>query len=153
MIEPLDAGVEHGLLLVNLEVVTGDDLDQLDLGDVDELLALDYLLEMFQNKGLCFVHQICTGMDLREAVDAETVGLVHVLVQELTARVPHRQDLQQVGGAEHALHVVLGDGDLAGVGVVQQPGDHARLHPVQRDHVLDRLREAGGEHGLSLVNE
>lgn len=70
----------------------------------------------------------------------------------LAAGVPHGQDLQQVGGAEHALHVVLGDGDLPGVGVVQEPGDHARLHPVQGDHVLDRLGEAGCEHGLPTVN-
>ena len=66
----------------------------------------------------------------------------------LAAGVPHGQDLQQVGGAEHALHVVLGDGDLPGVGVVQQPRDHPRLHPVQRDHVLDSLGETSREHRL-----
>ena len=33
------------------------------------------------------------------------------LIEELTAGVSDREDLQQVGGTQHALDVVLGDGD------------------------------------------
>ena len=58
------------------------------------------------------------------------------LIEELTAGVSDREDLQQVGGTEHALDVVLGDGDLPGVGVVDQTRDHGGLHSVESDHVL-----------------
>ena len=75
------------------------------------------------------------------------------LVQELAAGVPHWEDLQQVGRTEHALHVVLGDADLPGVGVVDQAGYHAGLHPVESHHVLLCLHQPSSEHGLEVGGE
>ena len=46
---------------------------------------------------------------------------------------------------------VLGDGDGARVGIVQQPRDHARLHAVEGDHLLVRHRQARGEHRPTLL--
>ena len=71
--------MEHCLLLVHLQVIAGDDLDQLRLTDRDELLPFDYLLEVFQHELLGLAHEVSAGVDLSKAVDAKTVGLVHVL--------------------------------------------------------------------------
>ena len=48
---------------------------------------------------------------------------------------------------------VLGDGDGARVGIVQQPRDHARLHAIKGDDLLVRLRQARGEHRLEVGRE
>ena len=44
-------------------------------------------------------------------------------VKELTASISDRKYLQQVGGTQHALNIVLGDRDLSSVRIVQQSWD------------------------------
>ena len=75
------------------------------------------------------------------------------LVQELTAGVPHWEDLQQVGHTEQALRIVLGDADLPGVGVVNQARNHAGLHPVESHHILLCLYQPSSEHSLEVRGE
>ena len=76
---------------------------------------------MFEDILLGLVHQFIAGVNLSEAMNTETVGLVHVLVQERTAGVRYGQDIQEV---------VLGDGELPRVGIVDQARDHGRLDVV-----------------------
>ena len=82
------------IIFNNLQVVAADNLHELGLGYRQELLLVDDSLEMLQHVRLGLVPEVRAGVGLGEAVDAQAVGLVHVLVQELTARVAHRQNLE-----------------------------------------------------------
>merc|ERR1719300_790754 len=108
---------------------------------------------MLQHKLLGLVHQIGAGVDLGEAVNTQTIGFVHVLVQKLAACVSDRENFQEVGSAQKTLDVVFVDGDLSRVGVVYQTADHTGFHPVEGDYVLPGLDKTSGEHSFEVRGE
>ena len=86
-----------------------------------------------RTKVFALMHQIYARMNFSKAVDAKTVGLVHVPIQKLAASVPHRQDLQQVSSTQQVLTVVLVDVNVAGVSILNQSGHHAGFNPIEGD--------------------
>ena len=64
--------------------------------------------------------QVHAAVQVCEGPDAEAVGGVELALEELAARVPDIRQLQQVGGGQQRLHVVLGHVHLAGVDVVYE---------------------------------
>ena len=89
-----------------------------------------------RTKVFALMHQICARMNFSKAVDAKTVGLVHVPIQKLAASVPIGQDFQQVSSTQQVLTVMLVDVDVAGVGILNQADHPARFKPIKCDQVL-----------------
>ena len=77
--------------------------------------------------------QVHAAVQVCEGPDAEAVGGVELALQELAARVPDIRQLQQVGGGQQRLHVVLGHVHLAGVDVVHEDVQGLRVYPLQHD--------------------
>ena len=78
---------------VHLKIITADDFNEFSLSNVDELVSHDDLLEVFENILLSFVHQIVARVNLSKAVDAETVGLVHVPENQFPYNQEESEDL------------------------------------------------------------
>ena len=78
---------------VHLKIITADDFNEFSLSDVDELVSHDDLLEVFENILLSFVHQIVAGVNLSKAVDAKTVGLIHVPENQYQYNQEESEDL------------------------------------------------------------
>jgi len=117
---PVDDGGEDSLLGTNVQLTVGDQLANLLEGQQQELLGAHHLLEVLQGVLVGPRVELLAGVGVREAADAQAVGRVKLAQQELAARIPHGVHLQQSGGRKKHLHVLLGDRDLAGVGVVDQ---------------------------------
>jgi len=117
---PVDDGGEDSLLGANVQLTVGDQLANLLEGQQQELLGAHHLLEVLQGVLVGSRVELLAGVGVREASDAQAVGRVKLAQQELAARIPHGVHLQQSGGRQKHLHVLLGDRDLAGVGVVDQ---------------------------------
>ena len=67
---------------------------------------------------------------------SEAVAWVELRVEELAARVGDVDQLEEVGGLQKRLHVVLVDFDARRVRVVHQRHQRLRVHVHQRDAVL-----------------
>ena len=117
-VDPRDDGLEYFLLAGDGDGVAGDQLGHLVRLETEELVALQDLGEMSLDVVLGVDQQVQAAVKVREGSDAETVGGVELALQELTAGVSHVVELEQVGGGEERLNVVLGHIDTAGVDIV-----------------------------------
>ena len=93
-------------------------------------LASSYLMQQFD-----------ASVDIREVLDAETVGGVESGEEELTTGVPDVLQLEQVGRREQGLDVVLGDLHLGRVDVLDERAQGQGIHVLERDAILAALLE------------
>ena len=68
------------------------------------------------------------GVELGEAVDAQTVGRMHFLVEELAGGFADRAQLDEVGRRQQVLSVFFGDFDVGSVGILDQLTHRLRIH-------------------------
>lgn len=78
---------------------------------------------------------MCVG---QEPADAETVGGVELGLEEVAAGVPHVRQLEQVGGWEEGLHVLLCHLYLGRVHVL-----HQRLQRLGVNLIVQKLIGCG----------
>ena len=105
--------------------------------------------------------QVHAAVQVCEGPDAEAVGGVELALQELAARVPDIRQLQQVGGGQQRLHVILGHVHHAGVDVVHKDVERLGVEPLQHHPRAVQLRESrehhvevggtGGQHHLAGI--
>ena len=123
-IYPGDDAFKHLLLAGNCDGVTGYQLGHL-LGsqtvklvtfkDLEEAIGfirnilndLTDLCEVPLNVRLCGGQELETSVEVGEGPDAEAVGGVELRLEELAASVPHICQLEQVGGGEQRLDILL----------------------------------------------
>ena len=77
--------------------------------------------------------KLFAGVSVSEVPDAETVGGVELPHEELAAGLPHGGHLEDGGGGEKDLDVVLADRQLARVGEVHQQSEGQGVQVVDRD--------------------
>lgn len=120
MFHPIDDGGKDSLLGADVQLAVGDQLANLLERQQQELLGTHNLLEVLQGVLMRPRVQLLAGVGICKAAYAQAVGGMQLAQQELTAGIPHRVHLQQSGRGQQHLYVLLGDRDLAGVGVIDQ---------------------------------
>lgn len=113
VLRPLHQRVEHLLLGGHVQVVALQQLAQLGGVQLEELLVLAHLQEFVVREGERPLQQRGAALLLGEQREAETVGGVQLLAEEVAAGADHGGQLQQAGGGQQRFDGVLAQFDGA----------------------------------------
>ena len=154
VLDPLDDRLEHYRLAAHAELVALEQLTQLLLGELEELLAVEYVREVGHHEAMRLVAQTHAAVGARELGYAYAVVGVHVLVEEDAGGVDDVVQLQHLGGAQQLLHIRLGDEHTRRVDEVDDEAHDARRDlgriDAQLSAALVLLAEAAAEHGAEV---
>ena len=148
-VDPRDDGLEYFLLAGHSDGVAGNELGHLVRLETDELVTLQNLREVSLYVVLGVEQELQAAVKVCEGPDAETVGGVELALEELAAGVSHVVELEEVGGREEGLDILLGDVHTAGVDIVHQDVESLGVHSLQDNPGAVSLSEAC-EHGVEV---
>ena len=115
VLHPLNHGLEDVFLGQYAEFVARDQIYDRVEGEGHEFLRGTHLGEVLAGVPLGLTQQVSTRVQVRETDDAEHVGRVELLTEEIAARIADLGELEQVGCRQKSLYVVLAHFNTANV--------------------------------------
>lgn len=112
---------------------------------------LRHLWKIQQGERTATTGQLFERVGICEALNAEAVAGVQLLLQEFCASIPQSGDLKEAGGLEDELDVLCSDEGMAGVNVLQKRIHSVRLDAVDLHHHLTALPVVIAEHGTEVA--
>lgn len=146
-VHPPHRRLEHHLFLADGELVAANVVLQLFSVQVEELGVLGHFGEVGEGVAAAATGQLFQGMGVCKALDAQAVARVQLVLQELSAGVAQRVDLEQAGGLEQELDVLRGDLSSSGIDVGEEGVHGFGQDTVDLDQHLAALAVVVAEHG------
>lgn len=150
-VHPAHHGLEHHLLLADHQLVTADVINQLVLAQLQELFVLGHVLERLQREVPALGEERLERVRVGEALDAQAVAGVQLLLQELGAGVAQDADLEEARRFKQILHVLCRDLHLARVHVLQKAIHGFGEDAVDLHQHLPALPVVVAEHGSEVA--
>jgi len=104
---------------------------------------------MLLDVGLCVIEKFHAGMNIGKLPDAEAITRIQLSLQEVAAGISHIRELEQVGGGQEDLHVILVYLHRGSVYVVDEQLQGPSIDTLEGDPRLPRLLETG-EHRIEV---
>ena len=148
LLRPVDEGGEHRLLaLRQVQVVAAQKVLLSGVGDEHKALVLRHLSEIPPAVGEGGFEELLAGLELGKVGHVETHGAVEAVLEKLAARLPCPQHLEEVGGGQETLRVLLVDLEGAGVGELDEEGEGIGVDSLYDHPPLATLSHLPTEHG------
>jgi hypothetical protein len=145
--QPGHNSAENLFLSAHIELVTGDDVNQLGHRQEQKLFTLHDLSEIVLSEFIRNAKQLATRVRVSKSAYSQAIRGVKLSLEELAANILNLSQLEEAGGGQQSLDVVLLNLDVRRVAKVDEQL-HGVLINIPDDNLrLPRLGQLVGEHG------
>lgn len=150
-VHPAHHGLKHHLLLTDHQLVAADVINELVLPQLQELLVLGHILKGLQREVPALGEERLERVRVCEALDAQAIARIQLLLQELGAGVAQNADLEQTRCFKEVLYVLCRDFHLACVHILQKAIHGFGKNAVDLHQHLPALPVVVAEHGSEVA--